>query len=221
MSGNESNLPDAVTNNWISIHDASRVLGVTTSTLRRWGDAGRLPMRRTLGGHRRFQHDAVVELVEASPVTGARTLVPARVTAAPRSSIDSRKLARQEWYAHLAARPAAERMRGLGQRLLGLLIQYINYRDGDERYLSEARAVGATYGREARDAEFAMSELIQAYLFFRGSFSQLARPLPGITLPTDLGAMAELHARLDQFLDAILLGLVSGYEEKSTESSSA
>ena len=39
-------------------------------------------------------------------------------------------------------------MRGLGQRLLGLLIQYINRREDDSRFLNEARAVGLSYGGE-------------------------------------------------------------------------
>src|SRR5262249_61593295 len=107
--------------------------------------------------------------------------------------VDSRELARREGQARMVARPGAARMRGLGQRLLGLLTQYINRREDDGRFLAEARAVGVTYGREAREAQASMHDTVEAFLFFRGAFSELAMPLPGIAHPTDLAEAAALQ----------------------------
>ncbi len=198
---------------WLSLHEASALLGVATSTLRRWGDAGRVPMKRTVGGHRRFPRAAIVQL--AAPTTGS---VPAPSVRLPAHgwAVDEHELARQEWHARFAAGPTTERMRRLGQRLLGLLIQYINRREADARFLAEARAVGATYGREARTANASLHDTVEAFLFFRRTFSQLAMPLPGIAQPTDLAEAAALHTRLDRFMDAILLGLIAGYEGSET-----
>src|SRR5262249_46578270 len=126
--------------------------------------------------------------------------------------IDSREMQRQEWHARLAARPGADRMRGLGQRLLGLLIQYINRREDDRRFLNEAGMVGTNYGREAHEAQVSMHDTVEAFLFFRSSFSELAMPLPGIAQPTDLAEAVALQARLNRFMDAILLGVIAGYE---------
>jgi len=39
---------------WLSVKDASALLGVDPSTLRRWSDAGKLPVVVTPGGHRRY-----------------------------------------------------------------------------------------------------------------------------------------------------------------------
>ena len=201
---------------WLTLQDASQMLGVATSTMRRWGDAGRVPMKRTLGGHRRFARDVIVQLAGAqAPKT---ELVPAAPQhSAPHQAshpwgIDSREMARQEWHARLAARPGADRMRGLGQRLLGLLIQYINRREDDPRFLNEARLVGTNYGRETREALVSMHDTVEAFLFFRSSFSEMAMPLPGIAQPTDLAEAAALQARLNRFMDAILLGVIAGYE---------
>jgi excisionase family DNA binding protein len=200
---------DIDTGNWLSLQEASALLGVATSTLRRWGDIGRVPMRRTLGGHRRFPQEAITRLVEAPPsVALARPAAPQHDW-----SFDERELARQEWHTHFAAGPLTDRMRGLGQRLLGLLIQYINRREEDGRFLAEARAVGAKYGRESHAADISLHDTIEAFLFFRSAFAQLAMPLPGIAQPTDLAATAALHMRLDRFMDAILLGAITGYEE--------
>jgi excisionase family DNA binding protein len=203
--------PDPALDDWLTLQHASEMLGVATSTLRRWGDAGRVPMKRTLGGHRRFARDEITRL--AGGHTAHAELIPAPPHPSPHTwGIDSHEMARQEWHARLAARPGADRMRGLGQRLLGLLIQYINRREEDSRFLKEARAVGLSYGSEAHQAQASMHDTVEAFLFFRSSFSELAMPLPGIAQPTDLAEAAALQARLNRFMDAILLGVIAGYE---------
>lgn len=195
---------------WLSLQEASELLDVATSTLRRWGDTGRVPMKKTLGGHRRFLRSAVVALVKSSePHT---TPTPPQRTLQAGWGVDTRELARHEWHARFADRSDSGRMRELGQRLLGLLIQYINRREEDQRFLGEARAVGVNYGNEAREVAISMHDTVEAFLFFRSSFSQLAMPLPGIAQPTDLAEAAALRMRIDQFMDAILLGVIVGYE---------
>lgn len=202
--------PDNSPDDWISLQDASELLGVAASTLRRWGDDGRLQMKRTLGGHRRFRRQEVTRLAGAQQPEVIVTAPPAKLRG---WGVDEHELVRQEWHMRLAARSDTNRMRGLGQRLLGLLIQYINRREADSRFLGEARGVGMTYGREMREASISMHDTVEAFLFFRSAFSQLAMPLPGIAQPTDLVEAAALHGRIDRFMDAVLLGVISGYEE--------
>jgi excisionase family DNA binding protein len=200
---------------WISLQDASALLGVAASTLRRWGDAGKLPMKRTLGGHRRFARGAVARLAERGMALTVAPPAPPAVR--PGWGLDERELTRQQWHARLAARSDAGRMRGLGQRVLGLLMQHVSRPADDTRYLDEARAVGELYGREARAAGVSMQETAEAFLFFRRSFSQLAMPLPGLAHAPDLSDAADLHGRIDQFMDAILLGTIAGFEADDAE----
>lgn len=209
---------------WISLHEASELLGVATSTLRRWGDDGRVPMKRTLGGHRRFLRAAVLRLVERGAQEAPPHPEPPAAVVAPHShspeaawGIDARALTQQPWHSHLAGRGAPDRMRGLGQRLLGLLIQYINRREEDRRFLDEARSVGLAYGSEAKHNGISMHETVEAFLFFRSAFSRLALPLPGIAQPTDLAEAAALHGRIDRFMDTILLGVIAGFEQQLGE----
>jgi excisionase family DNA binding protein len=198
-------------NQWLSLHEASEMLGVTTSTLRRWSDNGRVPMKRTLGGHRRFSRAVINQLVEEPPAA-AMTHTAA---ALHNWNFDARELARQDWHTRFTAGPLTDRMRGLGQRLLGLLIQYINRHEDDARFLVEARMVGENYGLESHTAGVSLHDTVEAFLFFRSAFSQLAMPMPGIAQPTDLAESAGLHARLDRFMDAILLGMISGFEKSN------
>jgi excisionase family DNA binding protein len=202
------------TGEWISLQEASALLGVTTSTLRRWGDSGRVPMKRTLGGHRRFQRSAIAQL-RTAPSAPAAPAALARPSSPHHGwNFDARELARQDWHNRFTSGQLTDRMRGLGQRLLGLLIQYINRREGDARFLVEARTVGENYGRESRSAGVTLHDTVEAFLFFRSAFSQLTMPMPRIAQPTDLAESAGLHARLDRFMDAILLGVISGFESQ-------
>lgn len=192
---------------WLSLHEASELLGVATSTLRRWGDAGRVPTKRTLGGHRRFQRSAIEHLLTETPLDlGTPDLIATR-----HWSIDHQALMQQDWHMRLAAGPTTERMRGLGQRLLGILMQYINGFATDDRLLVEARSVGATYGTESRAIGISMHDTVEAFLFFRRAFAQLAKPHSN--KPVDVATVIELRTRLDHFMDEVLLGTIKGYEQ--------
>ena len=46
---------DAPAREWLSLGQASALLGVSQSTVRRWADAGELRSFRTSGGHRRIR----------------------------------------------------------------------------------------------------------------------------------------------------------------------
>ena len=196
---------------WMSLQEASELLGITTSTLRRWGDSGRVPMKRTLGGHRRFPRAAVHALLNAPPAPAAHAHA---ISAHHGWNFDAHDLARQDWHTRFSSGPLTDRMRGLGQRLLGLLIQYINRREDDTRFLHEARAVGEDYGGESHSAGVSLHDTVEAFLFFRSAFSQLAMPMPGMVQTTDLAEVAGLRVRLDRFMDAILLGVIAGFEKR-------
>jgi MerR family transcriptional regulator, light-induced transcriptional regulator len=56
----------------LSTAEAARRLGVTTTTIKRWADDGRLPHMRTAGGHRRFRSEDVRSL--SAPSQMALTL---------------------------------------------------------------------------------------------------------------------------------------------------
>lgn len=190
---------------WVSLQEASALLGVATSTVRRWADAGRMPMKRTLGGHRRFLRAALQQLAQALPQDAA---------VAPPLDVDEQALESRAWHTRLADRSASHRMRELGQRLLGVLLQYINRPDDAERFLAEARNLGTNYGVEARAAKISMYDTIEAFLLFRNMHAQYVVPMPQVTQPAEWTEWLELHTRVDRFMDTLLLGVVAGYENE-------
>jgi excisionase family DNA binding protein len=185
------------------------MLGVSLSTLRRWADAGKIPIHRTLGGHRRFSRHELQALVMGH---SALSSLPAS-TQAPSNS-DRQTMDQQEWHRKVSERPVAERMRGLGQRLLGLLIQHVHSRTHENRFLTEAGTVGTTYGKEAFDASISLQDTVRAFLYFRRTCSQLTSPADGIAYPVDLAEAAKLQEQIDAFMDAVLLGVLAGYESQ-------
>src|SRR4030088_2933097 len=48
---------------WLSLGEASRILGITPATLRRWADHGDVAAFVTPGGHRRFPRSTIESLL--------------------------------------------------------------------------------------------------------------------------------------------------------------
>ncbi len=76
----------------LSVSAAARLLGVSSSSLRAWAAAGRVPHVRTPGGHRRFELDELVRwLAERggappAPQHRLQELVPTRFEAMPETA---------------------------------------------------------------------------------------------------------------------------------------
>jgi excisionase family DNA binding protein len=76
----------------LSVSAAARLLGVSSSSLRAWAAAGRVPHVRTPGGHRRFELDELVRWLSErggappAPQQRLQELVPTRVEAMPETA---------------------------------------------------------------------------------------------------------------------------------------
>lgn len=182
---------------WLTLSEAATLLGVHPSTLRRWSDEGRVPTVRTQGGHRRFERAAVEQVLMGQDGSAA----PPVPTPSPlwRQSFQGEEL---------------EEVRHLGQRLLGLLLQYLTRQNEDERFLAESRRIGRTYGTETGEAGLAMLDMVEAFLFFRSRFTEMTIQLPAFPRAGDDAEMRRLHKRIDRFMNEVLLGAIEGYEQR-------
>ncbi|HTI34045.1 MAG TPA: helix-turn-helix domain-containing protein [Miltoncostaea sp.] len=76
----------------LTVSAAARLLGVSSSSLRAWAAAGRVPHVRTPGGHRRFELDELVRWLSErggappAPQQRLQELVPTRVEAMPETA---------------------------------------------------------------------------------------------------------------------------------------
>jgi predicted site-specific integrase-resolvase len=65
---------------FVSIGKASKVLGVSIATLRRWETEGKLVPKRTCLGHRRYEIDKFIPELSRTTSDSRRTIAYARVS---------------------------------------------------------------------------------------------------------------------------------------------
>ena len=124
----------------LSMREASGFLGISASTLRRWSDRHMIPSSKTPGGHRRYDREDIERLAQQLTSHSIPALTATSYSVpSPDWHISAEYLSVQPWHAHLAPPyDTGSTMRALGQRILGLLIQYITRSQDDPRFLEEA-----------------------------------------------------------------------------------
>src|SRR5215469_12713125 len=95
MPSRSAGVPDSksVDTTWLGLHEASVLLGVSLSTVRRWADSGKVPVYRTAGGHRRFRRQELQSLLAADITIAA--LSP---SSPPSWPTDAQEMNQQEWH---------------------------------------------------------------------------------------------------------------------------
>jgi excisionase family DNA binding protein len=58
--------PTSNANDWLTLGQAARYLGVAQSTIRKWSDSGRVPVFKTPGRHRRYRRGDLDAFLESS-----------------------------------------------------------------------------------------------------------------------------------------------------------
>ncbi len=210
MPGKGSGLTPNV--RWLSLQDASRMLGVHPSTLRQWADAGKIHTVRTPGGHRRFAETDVRALLEPEPLepAGIQLLVQSALGRA-RLEVSGGKISEQSWYKRFDETDKAEH-RELGRKLLFLVMQYLAQSGDRQSVLDEARALGRAYGERSVSRNLRITESVSAFLYFQDflmdGVRQMAKTV-GQSANIDLVAA---YQQIGQFTNEVLLAMLEVYE---------
>ena len=206
---------------WLSINAACAYLGVDQSTLRRWSDAGKVPVFRTPGGHRRYAEDDLRALVGEGPRRQERPRIS-------RQALTDRSLSAYEDEYVRAARerrwfqaysPATqEEHRRLGRRLVDLAVRYAAAPPGAgdrPSLLGEGRQIGEHYGRAGAAAGLGATETVEAFLYFR---FPVVRAVMGLIEEEELAARraVRLFVEIGHFMDQVLVATVRAHEADST-----
>ncbi|MDE3088606.1 MAG: helix-turn-helix domain-containing protein [Chloroflexota bacterium] len=154
---------------WLTLHDASKQLGVSPATLRQWADKGKVRVFRTPGGHRRFsQVDMRALTFDRGAPQSTRDLDRLIHSALGRARLEiaGGRLDREAWYRNFDDQ-AKQRHRELGHRLMTLLIQALREEPGEQNLPRSARSLGKEYGRTSLRQGTSLPDALRAFLYFR------------------------------------------------------
>ncbi len=205
---------------WLTIHDACALIGVSPATLRRWSAAGDVPAFTTPGGHRRFARSTILGLLPSArrPRPNLESLGE---TPEHMARVYRRHLARAcRGVIWLAGLGEAERepLRDHGRRIAGALLEVIDAATPQERRRAIRDASGAAteYGRIAARGSARIRETVQAFLRFRMLFlDELVQVSRRGGL--DTVEATDLLVSATQAIDQLLVALISGHETEMAE----
>ncbi len=120
------------------------------------------------------------------------------------------RLRDQPWYQSLDEARRAQ-FRDAGRRLLKSLVQYLS--EEDDEALEEAAELGRLYNRLGVRSHLALAERVRVFLMFNGSLYQSMIDYYRSMGQRGAGQWAALHARMQDYSNAVLLALVSDSEE--------
>jgi excisionase family DNA binding protein len=196
---------------FLSLREASDMLGVHPSTLRRWADAGEIPVTITPGGHRRF---ARIDLEQFNSDRQRLRVLPGSERAWAQQAIVRTRSAlghdELTWNSQITDEVRLQQ-RNLGQRLMGIVLRYVSSPDDEVATLHEAEQIGAEYAASARTLGMPLTAALEATLFFRDALIDAAMDLPN-TLPIQPNANSNLLRRINRVLNAVQLAIAANYE---------
>jgi excisionase family DNA binding protein len=199
---------------WVGLAEASRVLGVSPATLRRWSDAGRLRVFTTPGGHRRFSRASLERLLPADrqrrPAIGGAALTPSRIARGYRRASRDTPV-ELPWVLTLTE---AQRtlFRERGHILASSLLEHLDATQPESaaHHLKEASTSAAEYGRVAASLHLSLSQTIEGFLRFRAPFHHelaVAARQRGF----DAAETGDLLESAERAMDQLLVATMTGH----------
>lgn len=200
---------------WLTLGAASKLLGVSESTIRRWADAGEIRSYRTSGGHRRILAEDLKHIVAAiTPQQAARNTehISDLATARVRRRLHPRGRAAHNAPALDQLSPdAIERLRLLGRQVVDLFSRIIAGEARRERASEDARSIGREYGRTLVTEHISLTTAVATFNALRRSLEETAAQIA-----TEAGLSAEEAVdaieNVLSLADVILEGMASVYE---------
>lgn len=209
-----------VVEEWLTVHEACALIGVSPATLRRWSAAGDVQAFTTPGGHRRFARSTILGLL---PTTRRQrpTLERLGETAEHMTRVYRRHLAQacqgMGWLDGLTE-DELKPLRDHGRRIAAALLEVIDSPTAQDRQTALRGAIVAAteYGRIAARGSAPIGETVEAFLRFRmlflGELAQVSR-----RRGLDTAEATNLLVTATQAIDQLLVALMSGHETEIAE----
>ena len=202
-----------MTDEWLSLSAAAKLLGVHPSTVRLWSDKGVLPVHKTQGGHRRYKRGEILLWSETNSKSKEEALEPEgmlnEVVKNVRMQISEGRLEAESWYQKLdeeARRQYRMRARSLFQGLTNYIATH------GEAAATEAYAIGYEYASRARRYNLSYVDAAKAFLFFRDTLVEsVIKVYSEGNIPSKRAT--EMYTKMHTFTDEILISLLETYRK--------
>ena len=197
---------------WMTLEVASRMLGISATTLRRWSDTGLIETFVTPGGHRRFDAASVEALLPGSP---ARPTMERLGETSERMSRVYRKAGDRNSLPWVGGLDDAQRtaFREHGRLVAGELLAALDASTDSDRaaHIGAASDAAAQYGIAAAAQGLPASAMVEAFQRFRRPFLvELAGGARRRGL--DTAAATDLVIRASDAFDSLLISTLKAYE---------
>lgn len=198
-------------NEWLSLSEVAKMLGVHPSTVRNWANQGQIPVHRTKGGHRRFKRSEVVLWQQSQrtndPDEAQRVIQNAlKLT---RFHITEGHLQAEAWYQKLDE-DARGKYRLSGRNLMSGLLAYLSTSGSEAE--AEARSLGYEYATRGRRHGLSVLDATQAFLFFRTTLLDAMLSVYEAAAVSSSQAWSDMFRKVNAFTDQILVTLLETYQ---------
>jgi len=202
-----------MTDEWLSLSDAAKLLGVHPSTLRLWSDKGALPVHKTQGGHRRYKRGEILLWAETNSKSRHEVLEPEgmmqEVVKNVRMQISEGRLQAESWYQKLDEDARMQYRMGARSLFQGLTT-YVS--TNGEEAATEAYAIGYEYASRARRYNLSYVDAAKAFLFFRDALVESVIKVYGeANVPSKKAT--EMYTKMHTFTDEILISLLETFRK--------
>lgn len=191
---------------WLTLSDASKLLGVHPATLRQWSDEGKVRIFRTPGGHRRFSRSDIERMLQVNPLRGSglSSFVMSEVLQRTREGLPA---AMQQGWATGIDDDERQRRREAGRHLIQIASQLITRDAPTPQQREVARRLGGEYGRMMARAGHNLPDAVMAFIFFRDSLLETVFSLPettGLNRDETLAIVRRINDVLNDVLRAMM-----------------
>ncbi|HSO13809.1 MAG TPA: helix-turn-helix domain-containing protein [Anaerolineales bacterium] len=202
-----------MTDEWLSLSDAAKLLGVHPSTVRLWSDKGALPVHKTQGGHRRYKRGEILLWAESNSKFRNEAIEPEgmmqEVVKNVRMQISEGRLQAESWY-QLLDEEARVQYRMSARSLFQGLMNYVA--TNGEEAATEAYAIGYEYASRARRYNLSYVDAAKAFLFFRDTLIEsVVKVYTEAHVPTRQAT--EMYTKMHTFTDEILISLLDTFRK--------
>lgn len=202
-----------MTDDWLSLSNAAKLLGVHPSTVRLWSDKGTIPVHKTQGGHRRYKRSEIILWAESNSKSREDAIEPEgmmnEVVKNVRMQISEGRLQEESWYQKLDE-DARVQYRMSARSLFQGLMTYMST-NGKEAE-TEAYAIGYEYASRARRYSLSYVDAARAFLFFRDTLVESVIKVYG-EAKVPAKRATEMYTKIHTFTDEILISLLETYRK--------